>query len=145
MEWIYGTTISNGHAGLQTEECDARNSACAFFFVSLHFPDAMRKPRLLTMLLQTRILWWKCLFWTIFLFADWHGIQYVSGHSCVNSLYSTCVGGGSHSFLVFFFWPLPLCRDNIRYDLGNVGRTTEKILERGFLDAVRLYAHLYHI
>ena len=34
-------------------------------------------------------------------------------------------------------------RDNIRYDLlrtGNVGRTTEKILERGFLDAVRIRA-----
>jgi hypothetical protein len=39
-----------------------------------------------------------------------------------------------------------LFRDNIRYDLlrtGNVGRTTEKILERGFLDAVRIiHAHL---
>ena len=38
-----------------------------------------------------------------------------------------------------------IIRDNIRYDLlrtGNVGRTTEKILERGFLDAVRTHISL---
>lgn len=40
------------------------------------------------LLLRTRILWYKRLYLFLFL-ADWHNIQYVSGHSCVN-LFNPC-------------------------------------------------------
>ena len=84
-----------------------------------------------------RILW--CKYWLYFV--DWHSVQYVSGHSCVNPLYSISMKMAAHSFFYprVFVWDYDLFRDNIRYDLlrtGNVGRSTEKILERGFLDAV---------
>ena len=57
-----------------------------------------------------------------------------------SSLLNLYENGGSLIFYPrVFVWDYDLFRDNIRYDLlrtGNVGRSTEKILERGFLDAV---------
>lgn len=115
-----------------------RKRWCVWSFF-LYFLDRMREPRLTTPPPDEEpFLWCKWLIFYFYFFADWHSIQYVSGHSCV-TIQPLLDVAESHSIICSLF------RDNIRYDLlrtGNVGRTTEKILERGFLDAVRI--HLYN-
>ena len=92
------------------------------------------------LLFRTRIFWCKCLFfWNFFfgrltrypicfrIFLRKFSIQFLARRGRI-----------SPTIIVLFIF----YRDNIRYDLlrtGHVGRTTEKILERGFLDAVRIH------